>query len=270
MQYLVVRLVFGLVCSIIIGTPVALCGPQKALKLSPKTRIEKIDDDKSFVLLQDIKPFLKDIYIVTKDQYAKAPAIVDSLNDTAIFTAGSKAITKGLKESDTSRYMIAREGVLRRHPISKEALGIEFEVLGNGRNVLSAHGSAFHILNTQGDIILGAKLFPFEELKLPAKIHVGRPAQKLEGYILSGADNFTARARGLGDTVTISLGKRDNIQVGNLLTIYKEPYKKASKKDKTLLAVGQILIYRIFDKVSVGLITSAETGVYEFDKVFSE
>ena len=101
--------------------------------------------------------------------------------------------------------------------------------------------------------------------------------RKLDGKIVKVIDGV--KNASTGQSVIINLGKKDGLNVGNLLSVVeKKPIKRAiqlyendtfdksdSNNEKQVLLpdekIAKILVYNTYNKVSLALITEAEKTV---------
>ena len=99
------------------------------------------------------------------------------------------------------------------------------------------------------------------------------PAQEVEGRILSVLGGVTQI--GQYQVVSINRGAREGIEVGNVLRIFQsgavvEDMVNPRSKEKVQLPeedAGVMLVFRIFDKVSYGLVMKATRPLHVLDIV---
>jgi len=184
---------------------------------------------------------------------------------------------QGLNHSEDLNHSIYREGKAYQHPVTGEKLG--FEIIPAGEATLTKLGTPSELVVTKAlePIEVGMRIFPAYALNLPTKIRF-IPAEKdlEEGYILSvhkAVDQI-----GKNYTVVLSLGERDGVVEGNYLDIYQsgqtvtDPSSKSWRKKTIQLPdkrIGKLLVYQVYEKLSLAIVTEAIDIAHVLDKVKS-
>jgi hypothetical protein len=132
----------------------------------------------------------------------------------------------GLVAGET--YMVVQPGIMVNKPGSIRVLvGQEYEFRGQIR-VLCADESHARGVITQacGEILAGARLKPMPQLPIPI-VRVpdmpgfcDGPSNKADGFIVTAKDGEQALA--IGTLVQVNLGKENQIQPGDFLTVFRE------------------------------------------------
>ena len=256
----------------------------KTIKLSPTIRAEVISNNKYTIDVAGILPHLKNIMVFTaKEQFETLPFVTKNENNNLMGEAGSQCFVNGAQEITNGIYSLLREKKVYIHPETREQLGVEFNVIGTAK--IAEKGKDFvimDIIKSNGSIDRGDKLFPRIDLSLPAFINGVVPKIAMTGYILDTEEGLWDM--GKFHNVVISLGERDGVEQGHILNILrtrsgdslftanKGKLKKTRKKtiDEGFTKYGELLIYKVFEKVSLGIILDAKHPITIFDVVKSE
>jgi hypothetical protein len=145
-----------------------------------------------------------------------------SLGDLVYVKGGTST---GIVPGET--YLIVVEGDLVTHPRTQRVLGRQYEYHGQLR-ILCADETRSRAIITQSckEIPRGARLKPMPQLPIPIARVPDVPAfcdpssGKSSGYIVQ-SDGFQA-AIGVGNLVQIDLGRDDQLQPGDFLTVFRD------------------------------------------------
>ncbi len=248
----------------------------QALKAQPTKLRPRIHTDKlppaSNITLESIRPFLKDSLIMQSDDiFATAPSIISLQEERATVGKGDVIYACGITNLVEPIYTIYRRNHFYIHPITKECLGYEADVVGTAAIKIIDKISELQILTASEGVTKCNKLLP-NYIRPPfADFTVRDAVTPNVGYILEvkEAQDYLGR----NNVVVISLGMRDGLQEGDVLEIHQTSsgWSFCSScpvmlNDKT---IGKALVYRIFDKLSLALVTESNQGVQVLDKVRS-
>jgi len=178
----------------------------------------------------------------------------------------------GINEDKYKEYVFIEPGVNLYHPTTKEYLGTEILIIGQGSLISRSEISALMIKNAKKSIATGALIMPNRSIQIPEKLQVSSPTTKHQGYILyiiGGSQRASNR-----NVVIVSVGERDGAKIGDLLTVkqpdleLKDPYK-VNKQYKIPIVEpkGELVLYDVFHKVSIGLIVKSITDIQVLDQV---
>ena len=180
--------------------------------------------------------------------------------------------TAGLKQDNYAEYVFVDPGVHIYHPHTREYLGTDILVIGKGRIINRSEISTLEISTAKKPITIGTIILPSRSMQLSEKVYAITPEKKMPGYILSvlgGLENIASN-----HVVIVSVGARDGAKVGHLLQIkqsdieLKDPYKKNKKyKIPAREAKGEIMLYDVFDKLSIGLVMKSISNIKTLDQV---
>lgn len=234
------------------------------VRLSPKMRIERdADEGVTAIPASAVNAFISQPFVMDEGVLNDAPRVLGAQEDRFIMGAGDQVYATTGKNPGTTNWKILRPGKALKDPDTQEVLGYEVEYLGEARTV--AAGDPQRILITRSS----QEIQPRDRLK-PAEEHYSfryiphAPAGKVEGRVIS-AYGGVAEA-GQYSTVVLNRGKRDGVEEGNVLAVYK----KGGKVDEITLPdsrSGLVMVYRVFDKVSYALVMQTTRPVNLLDSV---
>ncbi|OWY40828.1 peptidoglycan-binding protein [Xenophilus sp. AP218F] len=246
-------------------------GASREVKLSPQARIEDLDQAISSIPADAIEPFLKRPLVVDAAQFALAPRIVAGPDERITISQGDSVYATGVAE--TGSWQAYRLGKPLLDPDTKAALGVEASYGGDLTvDKLRPDIQTLRVRAVAEEILVGDRL-----VRAPKEQFVSYaphpPETELRGKIISSYNGISGAAQ--YSTVALNLGERDGVEVGHVFGIYKKggSIKIADAAGKTrdtalpLEQAGRLFVYRVFDKVSYGLILDSKGAIYVGDLI---
>lgn len=240
---------------------VALEGGDEATKLKPKIRVEREQGAPEIIPTEEVRVFLQDIEILKKEASRQLATVVALDDERLMASMGSKIYVKGLSDEKKREYRIYKETQTYYHPKTKEALGVGLEYVGKARPSKKLSDDTLELMVTEAkdSVVLGYYVMATEERLLPYS-YQARPAETKEaGYILDVSPGGDMAA--VSDVVLLSLGEREGLLAGETLGVYGNPRVIEHKKERLEVPgelLGKVLVYRTFDKMSLGLVLDAK------------
>lgn len=257
------------------------------VKLSPQVRAEPVATAEPAipsVPLKAIATFLNRGGVIGADELAAAPRILGSSDERVIFGAHDTVYADA---GDARDWQIVRQGAALKDPITGETLGHELIHVGEARTLQPGSPQLLRILHTQQEVLERDRLLPLpprDDLqyapRAPDKPVEARVMATLGG--VEGAGPYT--------TVLLNQGRRDGLEVGHVLGLYKAGRSIADprclragklaflagglkarsdcvpdKDDSSALPerrIGLAFVYRVFDRVAYALVMNSEEPVY--------
>jgi len=147
-----------------------------------------------------------------------------SEGDLAFVEGGSST---GLTAGET--YMLVLPGSLVHHPHTKDVVGRQYSFIGQVK-ILCMDGTHTRAIITQScsEIPIGARLKPMPQIPIPLARIPSLPAfcdpasGKTTGYIISAFGGDWLTSLGEGQLVQIDLGRDQQVQPGEFLTVFRE------------------------------------------------
>jgi len=248
----------------------------QTVKLEPQIIIHPAAVSRQAVIMSALKPFLKNgLVLDNEEQYNSAPFVLAERNEQMVASQGSMLYVQGVNDDGETSFTIYRSGKTYKHPTTGEILGYEANPIGTAVLETLGSPSTFKVIAAEDGIQTGARLFPSFIAELPDNLTLSPPkAIQTQGYILGTKEELNQI--GTNDVVIISIGKRENVEEGNVLNIYragksvKDPMYKGWRTRKIKLPdekVGKLLVYKTFDKMSMAIVLEASEIVHLQDIV---
>lgn len=240
-------------------------------KMSPKVRVLSAGESIETIPLDKINSFLSRSRVVSDEDLKLAPYVVSGGDDHLIVGAGDKAYIRGNLREKYAVYGVYRRGETFIDPDTREELGVQALDIGSGEvSVISGEISTLDITRTTEEIRAGDRLLRQEERTIDSTFYPSPPNGILEGQILAVEGGLSQV--GKFDVVVINRGTREGVVAGTVLGVYKRGNRirdRVSGESVTLPdeRAGLTMIFRVFEKVSFGLILEAKKGISVKDKV---
>jgi len=249
----------------------------RTVRLSPTVRRESLLSPIPAIPLEQISGFLSGNSVVGADEYENSPYILGEADGHTLATVGDEIYARGQWAAGVVEYEIVRNGRVLDDPDTGRSLGIEAIKIGTATLTRSNTDRAILSVTTVlQEVRTGDRLIPAQRSELEASYLPRPPANAIDAAIVSIGDG-----NGVGgqyDTLVLNVGRSAGIESGHLLTI-REPdvriddafarpgvwtrLKQAIGVDDSDVAVypgdnvGSVLIYRVFDNASLGLVLSS-------------
>lgn len=249
----------------------------KTVKLSPQIRTEELQKSITTIPRSAIEPFLFNHRVVNRQTLKLAPYIVSTFEQHLAAGTGDTIYVRNLKNSKIGGFQIVREGMVYKNPETDEILGYEAQNLAESRLIREGKDrdelASLKITRTFLEVLNGDKLLPMERRERALNFLPKEPGKEVNGHIISvlkGVGNI-----GRHDVVVVTLGQREGMQAGDVLAIYQQ-----GKIVRDIFASGELvklpaerggllMIFRVFEKVSYGLVMEAERALHVLDTVHS-
>ncbi|POA96924.1 peptidoglycan-binding protein [Chromobacterium sinusclupearum] len=243
----------------------------REVKLSPQARVEELDQAIASIPAEAIEPFMVRPLIVNPEQFALGPKLVAGPDERLSLSPGDRVYASGVNE--TGSWQAYRLGKTLVDPDSQQALGVE-AVYGGDLVVdkLRADIQTLRIRSVAGEVLVGDRL-----VRAPKESfvnYVPHPAEDgMHGKIISSYQGVDGAAQ--YSTVAVNLGSAAGVEPGMVFGIFKkggaiEIADAAGKKRQAQLPTeqaGKLFIYRVFDKVSYGLVLDSAGAIYVGDGI---
>jgi hypothetical protein len=157
-------------------------------------------------------------------------------------------------------YGIYRIGQNFIDPVTQEYLGYEVRDMGSANLVSSNRDDVTQLTITRiaEEVMDGDRLLPQEERILDASFHPKAPDQVIEGGVMIAVEGGLTQ---IGDMsiVVINRGKREGLQIGDVLAVYqagKHIFDKVSQSNVVLpdTRAGLAMVFEAYEKVSYAVI----------------
>jgi nucleoid-associated protein YgaU len=253
------------------GQPQLVLTRGRDVKLEPEVRSTPIERAIPAIPLEAINAFLSRGRIVQPGVLDTAPYVLSGKEGHIIGGAGDEIYARGKFDPNSSSYGIYRKGDTFVDPDTKEVLGIDAVDIGLAKLLSTEKDVGTLALNrSTQEVRRSDRLLPEEERRITANFFPSAPDQQINGKLLAVQGGVTQI--GFMNVVVISKGAREGMKEGDLLAIYKtgetiaDPQNNDAVKTPDFRA-GLLMVFRVFDKVSYGLVLRAERPLRVNDSV---
>ncbi|MCG8394863.1 MAG: LysM peptidoglycan-binding domain-containing protein [Pseudomonadales bacterium] len=246
--------------------------PNGTVKLTPKVREIANDEAIPAIPASAIAAYLKEGLVVSQREIQEAPYVVGGQDRRVVFGEGDSVYARDTLtrwEELERGYGIYRTGEQYVDPDTNEVLGYEARQVGLGRVANQKDDIAtLRVTDSTEDIRIDDRIFSTEDRRVRSVLYPSAPDTKIEAKIIRFFDRLSSVAR--NDVVVINKGLRDGLKEGNVLDIFGkgEVVRDRQLGDNVQLPnekTGSMVIFRVFDKVSYGLIMESTRPIYMND-----
>jgi hypothetical protein len=243
------------------------------VKLSPTMRVEPLNLAIPLIPLDQIGPWLKRNRVMTADEINNSAYIVAGDERKLISGPGDRVFGRGPFPDGERAYGIYRAGQNYIDPETQEFLGYQVQDIGSAELRSSNRDvvTELEITRVTEEVDIGDRLMPMEERILNASYHPRPPEREILGGVMIAVEGGLTQ---IGDMsiVVINRGKRDGLQIGNVLAVYqagRHVFDNTSQSNVILpdTRAGLALVFESYEKVSYAIVLKTTRPLQIFDKV---
>ncbi len=242
------------------------------IKLMPSARISAITTAIPPIPMSAISSFMTNSRIVKSKVLKNAPYVVAGDDNRLLAGGGGKVYARGfLVDEPQKSYGLFRKGQIFVDPDTSEVLGLEAREVA-AATVKSWDGdvATLRLSSTREEVMVGDRLLSTDERLVIANFMPSSPKEEIFGRmiaVLGGVSQI-----GQYNVVVVNQGKRDGVEEGNVLAIYKEGSVIIDRVTRSKVKLpaeraGLMMLFRAFEKVSYGLILRADRPLKVGDSV---
>lgn len=241
--------------------------------------------------LRAILPFLSEPLIVDDADDVRA-GIVVATQEGRVFTSPGDTIFATRINPEISNWNIYRKASPLKDPLTGELLGFEAAYLGQARvsaqaGVLAPDAggetettregapipASLIVTSFKQEIGKGDRLLPAGPSDLPSYVPHA-PEQELTGRVVSIYNGVGGAGR--HNVVAISVGKRDQVEVGHVLALHRNRGETIYREDNVGPAqryklpehrYGLVFVFRVFERVAYALVMESDGPAAVSDSV---
>ncbi len=248
----------------------------------------------STIPLNVIAPFLNQPLIIEKDQLATSPRIIAGQDNRVVLSPGTRIYLNNIEENSGLNWFIYRPSEDLVDPDTKQVLGTEATYLGDARITKYGAPASADVVKAKEEIFTKDRLVPSGD-EVVTNFVPHSPDTQITGRIIK-IYGGVAEA-GPQSIVSISRGSADGIEIGHVLAINRfgriikdpEPQKETEEQKQAraklkesgvageLLEpgmiklpderIGLLMVFRVFNHVSYGLVMQASEPINKLDSV---
>lgn len=264
------------------STVTADAGGIRSERRSPEVRRETLLSPIPAIPLDKVNAFLSKSSVVAADNFENAPYLLAEREGRTLFSEGDEVFARGSFDPAIVTYDVVREGRRFTDPDTKELLGIESILIGTA-SITSFNGdrAIMSMDSTLQEARVGDRLLPREQLAIDSSYMPRPPTFAVDAAIAnigSGHD-----VGGQYDTLVLNQGSNAGLQPGHLLVVHKPGLvvednvgrRGVVSGMKRILGLqtssrkvefpgenaGNVLIYRVYEHASLGLVLDANQEI---------
>lgn len=253
-------------------------------RLSPQVRVESLAKAAiPTVPASLIEPFLNRPLIVEENQLRSSARVLAAPEARVYMGQGDLVYARGISDMSIAEWHVYRPARPILDPDTRLPLAHEALYIGTARLEKAGDVSSLRIVSAAEEIGEGDRLMPALEER-PVSFVPRPPEKDIAGKIVS--IHRGVRQVGRNGVVAISMGREHGIEVGNVMSIqatgrvvadreaveqrrqaWQLPSGKATSVQLPSVDVGHLMVFRVFDKVSYGLVMNASRAIEIGDAV---
>jgi hypothetical protein len=229
-------------------------GEPPTIKLTPQVRVEYIHDPVPTVTREGVLSFYDDSVVLSDSGWKSAPYIVGGADNRPLLAS------------------VYRPEGEYRHPDTNDFLGYNMVYLGQAELEDEGDPATLRLISTRREVRPGDRLLEaVEEDRLDFDFTTVPAPPDTYGRIL-GALGKEPRLLGRYDVVVVSLGDLDGMRQGSVLASYAtdaamtDPLTGATV-DTPRERSGLVVLFKVFERASYGLVTEARREIRPGDLV---
>lgn len=241
-----------------------------SIKLSPQVRATPISTAIPTIPLDAIASFLAEHRIVTQEELDAAPYIIAARQERLVTGAGDEVFARG-QLNGIAKVAVYRKSEAYVDPDTQEFLGLEAKSIGTAAvKAVEGEVATLHIERSSEDLRNGDRLLPTEDRAINSTFMPSRPDTDIRGKMI--AVDSGVRNIGQYNVVVINRGTRDGLKEGHVLATYKaggvarDPIT-SERIQLPAERAGVLMVFRVFEKISYGLILQATRPLALMDEV---
>lgn len=237
------------------------------VRMSPKVRAsDSLHGAISSIPTSAITPFLSIPLVVEENELKNAPTLLGAREGRVVLGTDDIGFVKGILSDKATNWQLYRPGKQFIDPDTNEVLGTEAVYLGKAEMTSFAEISTIKITNSVLEIYKGDRLVTPPDVTLAAYLPRA-PENSIMSQVISVYGGVSQA--GQNTVVTINKGKRDGLEIGHVLALYRKGETVKYDGDKFTLPderYGLMFVFRVFDKVSYALVMQTRLPVQLLDR----
>ena len=258
----------------------------ESVRLDPRLRSTALDTAIPTIPYSAIQGFLSHPRLLTRDEIKTAPYVLAFRDMHQVGGSGIEVYVANLNGEQNSRYAVMRVGDELRDPDDNALLG--YEGVYTATALVERPGNPAKALLTEPalETVAGDRLVTAAEEATPVNFTLRAPAGDVHGRIIAvigGTDLIGQFA-----VIAINRGKSHGLEAGNVLAVDSagDTVRDLYRGGRTISSMsggtgtsfapkvklpdersGTLLVFRVYDRMSYGLIVGASDTIHRLDVV---
>jgi LysM repeat protein len=249
-------------------------------RLAPRLRSEGLDGPIDEIPFAAISAFLSKPSVLTKEQALAAPHIIAFRDEHMVGGTGHEIYAEGLNAPLNQRFVVMHVGDPIRDINSRDIVGYQAAYVATA--VVNNPGEVSKAILTEGarEALVGDRLISLEG-ETPLNFQPHAPTSNIDGQIIAVADG--AEQIGQYQVVILNRGSNHGLAPGSVLAIdqlgavvedkfAKAPWGTKPRGKKVRLPyerAGTLIVFKVFDRISYGLVIGARGPMQVADRVYN-
>jgi hypothetical protein len=261
-----------------------------AVVLSPQVRTQPLSQAIPAIPYEIVAAFMSKPSVLTREDAERLPYVVATREGKMIGGMGDTIYGRGVDGAPGTRYNVVHLGDKLKDPDDGDFLGYQGIYAGMARVDRAGTGdrrddsalAKLTLVESARETLQGDRLV-VENLEVPLDFVPHAPSQPVDGEIMSVVDGVSTI--GQYQVVVINRGKRHGLEPGHVLQVWQSgavtrdygPSKKSwtrqvfrpfgNKVQLPSEKAGLFMVFRVYDRLSYGLVVSADTVLGVGDRV---
>lgn len=246
-------------------------------RLNPRLRSEPLEGAIPTLPYSAIAAFLSRPTVLSKEQIKNAPHVLAFREKHLVGSAGNEIYVRDLGAPAGARFSVIHVGEPLRDPDDGEVVGYMGHYTATASVVNPSNPAKAVLSDSERETLVGDRLIAAEP-ETPLNFTLSAPPPNLEGRIISVVDGTTLI--GQYQVVVINRGKRHGVVPGNVMAVdqagevvrdrHSGGFLSRSFGKKVQLPserAGTLLVFRVYDRISYGLVVGASSEIRVADYV---
>ncbi|MEZ5474981.1 MAG: LysM peptidoglycan-binding domain-containing protein [Steroidobacteraceae bacterium] len=264
------------------GRPVISLSQAGAARMSPRLRSSDLDGPIATIPYSAIAAFLARPSVVSAEDLKTAPHVLAFRDGHMVGGSDHEIYVRDLAGPARARYNVVHVGDPLRDPETGDVVGYMGTYAATAVITKAGNPAKAMLTDTARETLQGDRLIA-NDLTPPMNFAPRSPSRPVKGQIISVVDGV--ELIGQYQIVVINRGARDGIETGNVLAVdqagevVRDNFGKRSFfgiKTGSAFAPkvklpnersGTMLVFRVYDRMSFGLIVSAENAIRVADHI---
>lgn len=239
-------------------------------RLEPSVRAAALDESAiPTISMSAIEAFINRPLIVDAKGLALSPRIMATQEGRVYLGRGDRAYVRGIQNDAITEWHVYRPAKPLLDPDTQQVLAYEALYLGTAHLVRKGDPATITITGNAEEIGEGDRLVPAEAART-VNLAPRAPEKDVTGKIVSVYRGVSQVGR--NNVVALNIGTKDGLEVGNVMSVQLSGRVARDRETNEMVKlpnepIGQLLVFRTFDKISYGLVVDANQSISVGDAV---